>query len=136
MSEDKKKKILCSATIHWCYNNKKSVMSDKYEVTLGNLSDAAVAALTEMGLTVHNRPDKPELGRYIVGKSQYPIKTYYNNEELDATTLVGNGSKGVAAVSKYEWNARGKKGYSASVAYLDITELVEYTSNKEPQEVL
>ena len=57
MTEEKKRiKIKC--TLYWAQLNKMNEMSEAYQVNLCNLSDAACAALEDMGVSVLFDPEK------------------------------------------------------------------------------
>lgn len=124
MSNDKQRvKIACD--IFWAQLSKPNEMSGKYQVNLCKLSDAAVAALEGMGVSVTNKEDKPEMGNYITCKSANPIRAY-DADGIEITGNIGNNSKGRAVVSSYEWKYKNKKGVSPSLVKLVVTELVEY----------
>lgn len=119
-------KLKLKADIYWASLNRKNEMADAYTVDLCNLSDKAVAALEEMGISVQeNAEKKPEQGRYITCKSQRPIKAFDpDNEEI--VEDIGNGSKAICMVGSYPWTYKNKKGISPSLAKLVITDLVVF----------
>ena len=119
-------KLKLKADVYWAALNRKNEMADAYTVDLCNLSDKAVAALEEMGISVQeNLEKKPEQGKYITCKSQRPIKAFdTDNEEI--VEDVGNGSKAICMIGSYAWTYKNKKGISPSLAKLVITDLVEY----------
>lgn len=121
-------KLKLKADVYWASLNRKNEMADAYTVDLCNLSDKAVAALEDMGISVQeNAEKKPEQGRYITCKSQRPIKAFdTDNEEI--VEDVGNGSKAICMIGSYAWTYKNKKGVSPSLAKLVITDLVEYAS--------
>jgi hypothetical protein len=125
MSEEKKA-IKIKADIFWCQHNKVNDMSGKFQINLCNLSDAAVEALEEMGISVQTGEDKKaDMGRYITCKSEKPIRVFdTDNDEI--TEAIG--SKGKALVSTYSWTYKNKKGVSPSLKKLVITDLVEYSA--------
>ena len=129
MSDNKRVKIKCD--IYWAQLNKKNEMSDAYQVNLCNLSDQAVKALEDMGISVlENKEKKPEMGKYITCKSQKPIRAYdEDGQEIDGDVAIGNGSKAKAMITGYEWSYKNKKGVSPSLAKLVITDLIEYANN-------
>lgn len=129
MSEQKRVKIKCD--IYWAQLTKKNEMSDAYQVNLCNLSDGAVKALEDMGISVlENSEKKPEMGKYITCKSQKPIKAFdTDGDEIDADISIGNGSKAKAMIGAYEWTYKNKKGVSPTLAKLVVTDLVEYASD-------
>jgi hypothetical protein len=119
-------KLKLKADVYWAALNRKNEMADAYTVDLCNLSDKAVAALEDMGISVQeNLEKKPEQGKYITCKSQRPIKAFdTDNEEI--VEDVGNGSKAICMIGSYAWTYKNKKGVSPSLAKLVITDLVEY----------
>lgn len=121
-------KLKIKADVYWASLNRKNEMADAYTVDLCNLSDKAVAALEEMGISVlENLEKKPEQGKYITCKSQRPIKAFdTDNEEI--VEDVGNGSKAICMIGTYAWTYKNKKGVSPSLAKLVITDLVEYSA--------
>ena len=128
MIEDFKVKMKCD--IYWAQTHKINEMSGKYQINLCNLSDDAVKALEEAGMTVTQGEDKKaDMGRYITCKSNNPIRVYdADGMEIPADTMIGNGSKAKALVGCYEWKYKNKKGISPSLKRLVITDLVEYVS--------
>ena len=121
-------KLKIKATVNWAFLNRKNEMADAYTVDLCNLSDKAVAALEDMGISVQeNLEKKPEQGKYITCKSQKPIKAFdTDNDEI--VEDVGNGSKAICMIGSYAWTYKNKKGVSPSLAKLVITDLVEYAN--------
>ena len=121
-------KLKLKADVYWASLNRKNEMADAYTVDLCNLSDKAVAALEDMGISVQeNLEKKPEQGKYITCKSQRPIKAFdTDNEEI--VEDIGNGSKAICMVGSYPWTYKNKKGVSPSLAKLVITDLVEYAA--------
>lgn len=119
-------KLKIKADVYWASLNRKNELSDAYMVDLCNLSDKAVAALEDMGISVQeNAEKKPEQGRYITCKSQRPIKAFdTDNDEIDED--VGNGSKAICMIGAYQWTFKAKRGVSASLAKLVITDLVAF----------
>jgi hypothetical protein len=117
--------IKVKADIMWAQLDKVNEMSGKFQVDLCNLSDAAVAALEEMGITV---PEKEGRGKYITCKSANPIKAFDNDGDEIVGVKVGNGSKAKAIITAYEWKYKNKKGVSPSIRKLVITDLIEYGS--------
>ena len=134
MAESQSVKI--KADVMWAQLDKVNEMSGKYQVNLCNLSDAAVVALEEMGISV---PEKEGQGRYITCKSANPIKAFDNDGVELAGVKIGNGSKAKAIITSYEWKYKNKKGVSPSLRKLVITDLVEYGGGKadlDDEEVL
>jgi hypothetical protein len=125
MSEQKPIKIRAKAM--WACLSEPNEMSGKYQLDLTNLSKAAVAALEGLGLEVRKGSDKKEdMGFYITCKSTQPIRLY----DADGTELkgvrMGNGSEVTAVVGSYEWSFKNKKGKSAALKKLVVTDLIVY----------
>lgn len=118
-------KLKIKADVYWAQLTRKNEMSDAYQVNLCNLSDKAVAALEDMGISVLSNENKPEQGRYVTCKSQKPIKAF-DTDGIEIIEDVGNGSKAVCMIGAYSWTYKNKKGVSPSLAKLVITDLVAY----------
>ena len=119
-------KLKIKADVYWACLNRKNELADAYTVDLCNLSDKAVAALEDMGISIQeNAEKKPEQGKYITCKSQRPIKAFdADGDEINED--VGNGSKAVCMIGAYQWSFKAKKGVSPSLAKLVITDLVAF----------
>ena len=122
-------KLKIKATVNWAFLNRKNEMADAYTVDLCNLSDKAVAALEDMGISVQeNLEKKPEQGKYITCKSQKPIKAFDTDGD-EIVEDIGNGSKAICMIGSYAWTYKNKKGVSASLAKLVITDLIVFVGN-------
>jgi hypothetical protein len=119
-------KLKIKADVYWACLNRKNELADAYTVDLCNLSDKAVAALEDMGISIQeNLEKKPEQGKYITCKSQRPIKAFdADGDEINED--VGNGSKSVCMIGAYQWSFKAKKGVSPSLAKLVVTDLVVF----------
>lgn len=122
---DQVKPVKIRGTIYWACLDKKNALSDAYQVDIGQLSDAAVAALEALGIEAKHKDTQ---GFYITCKSMYPIDAYDSNKNL-VVGLVGNGSKAEAVVGSFEWKFKNKKGFSPALKSLVIKELVEYKAD-------
>ena len=123
---EEKKAIKLKADLFWCQHTKVNDMSGKFQVNLCNLSDAAVEALEDMGISVQiGEEKKADMGRYITCKSEKPMRVF-DTENDEITEAIGNGSKAKALVSSYSWTYKNKKGVSPSLAKLVITDLVVF----------
>jgi hypothetical protein len=119
-------KLKIKADVYWACLNRKNELADAYTVDLCNLSDKAVTALEDMGISVQeNVEKKPEQGKYITCKSQRPIKAFDSDNDEIAED-VGNGSKAVCMITPYAWTFKAKRGVSPSLAKLVVTDLVAY----------
>lgn len=98
--------------------------NDRYECTIGNISDDDAAKLTGLGIKVKH---KDAMGNFIVAKSKYLFNpTDDNMKEVDVKAL-GNGSKCVAVISSYTHRMSSKHGNAPTVKKLMVTEVVTYT---------
>ena len=125
MYDGQKVKIKCD--IYWAQLSKINEMSGAYQVNLCNLSDAAAEALEEMGLSVNQDSEKKaDMGKYITCKSKNKPMKAFDVDGDEITEDIGNGSKAKALVGTYSWTYKNKKGVSASLIKLVVTDLVEY----------
>ena len=115
--------VKIKANVMWAFMTRVNEMSNKYQLDLTNLSDAAVKALEEMGIEVK---EKEGHGKYITCKSAKPIRAF-DEEGKEIEEDVGNGSKAKAIISSYEWKYKNKKGVSPSLKKLVITDLVMFS---------
>jgi hypothetical protein len=124
---DEKKKLKIKCDIYWAQLSKMNEMSGAYQVNLCNLSDAAAEALEEMGLSVNQDSEKKaDMGKYITCKSKNKPMKAFDVDGDEITEDIGNGSKAKALVGTYAWTYKTKKGVSASLIKLVVTDLVEY----------
>ena len=124
-------------------------MAEKYTVDLACLSEAAVTALEDMGLSVNNKGD--DRGYYITCKSKNKYKAFEidgreiglkgrtatsDTDDTESGVVVGNGSKAKCLVSYYDWEYNKKKGRSATLRRIVIEDLVEYSPSYEVENAL
>lgn len=121
-------RVKIKADIMWAYLDRMNDMSNKYQVDLCNLSDAAVSALEGMGISVAQKEGK---GYYVTCKSKNQIRAYGSDGEEIVGGTVGNGSKAIALIEPYSWTWKNKEGVSASLKKLVITDLVKYEADVE-----
>lgn len=107
------------------FNTKFNEANDKYECTIGNLSDKAAEALKELGVQIKN---KESMGNFIVGKSKYVFEPVTEDGKPVDVSKIGNGTKVVALVSSYRHKMSAKYGAAPSIKKLIVTELKEYTA--------
>lgn len=121
------KPLKIKADIMWASLNSRNEMSGVYQVDLCNLSKAAVDALSAIGIEAKHKDGQ---GFFITCKSKnFPIEAFRTDgDRYPEDILVGNGSKATAIVSPYSWTFKNKKGISASLNKLTITELVRYVA--------
>lgn len=122
---DQNELLVLNATAYWACVTSPNQLSGKYQVDLCKLSDAAVEALSSVGINVKNKEDDRE--NFITVKSKNPMRYYDKNSEEITGVLIGNESKVKAVVRPYDWTSpQGKPGRSASLVKLVVTELVEF----------
>lgn len=123
------KPVKVSGELFWTkwmnnFNTAFNTDNDKYECTIGNISDDDAAKLTGLGIKVKH---KDAMGNYIVGKSKYAFKPTDDNLKEVSIEALGNGSKCVAVVSSYTHRMSAKHGNAPSIKTLMVTEVVTYT---------
>lgn len=117
--------IVVNAEAYWANLTTPNQMSGKFQIDLSNLSEAASEALKAAGVNVKNKGD--EKGNFVTCKSNNVIRYYDKGGDEMTGVLVGNGSKVKAILSTYDWTSpTGKKGRSASIRKLVVSELVEF----------
>jgi hypothetical protein len=126
-------RVKIKADVMWAYMDKPNDMSGKYQVDLANLSDPAVKALEDMGITVRQKEGK---GFFITCKSTQPIKAFDKAGDVIEGVSIGNGSKAIALVGYYDWSYGAKTGKSPSLKKLVIDELVSYEGAEAPEAVI
>jgi len=95
----------------------------RYGMDIGQLSETAVQKLQDEAMLDVKHKDLQQY--FVTCKSNYPIKVVdTEGKEIDAK--IGNGSECVAVISPYPYNYKGKKGISAGVLEVVITNLIEY----------
>jgi len=98
--------------------------NNRYECTIGNISDDDAAKLTGLGIKVKHKESQ---GNFIVAKSKYLFNpTDENLKEVDVNAL-GNGSKCTAVISSYTHRMSSKHGNAPTIKKLMVTEVVTYT---------
>lgn len=104
----------------------------RYGMDIGQLSEKAVQKLQEEAMLDVKHKDLQQF--YVTCKSNYPIKVV-DQEGKEIAGKIGNGSKCIAIIDPYAYNYKGKKGVSAGVKEVVVTDLVAYnpssTSNAE-----
>lgn len=129
MSIDSMKPVKVAGELYWSnwmkeYNKKFNEANDKYECTLGQLSDAACAKLEELGIKLK---DKDTQGKYIVAKSKFLFDPVDEEGNPVDVSKIGNGTKCYALVSSYRHKMSAKFGAAPSIKKLVITELKVYS---------
>lgn len=128
-------KVTFNAEVMWANLHVRNEMSGKYQVDLTQLSKAAVEKLEELGITVKH---KDEVGFFITCKSdKYPIVAQLpDGTQLKEDIKVGNGSKARCTIEPYAWTFKNKKGKSASLRKLVITDLKVFSPDSDDGEVV
>jgi len=112
------------------FNTKFNDANTKYECTIGNISDNDAAKLVGLGIKIKN---KPEMGNYIVGKSQYVFTPFDKAGKAVSIEEIGNGTKVVAVVSSYTHRMSDKHGNAPSIAKITVNDLVTYVPTVEAE---
>jgi hypothetical protein len=97
--------------------------NDKYECTIGNISDDDAAKLTGLGIKVKH---KDAMGNFIVAKSKYLFKPTGEDLKEVPVDLLGNGSKCTAIVGSYTHRMSAKHGNAPSLKAVTVTEVKTY----------
>ena len=100
--------------------------NDRYECTVGNISDADCEKLKTLGIKIKH---KDSMGNFIVGKTK--DYKYYNlvdkdNKPVDSD-IIGNGTKVIVTLSSYETKMTKMHGMSPSINRIVVTDLIEYS---------
>jgi hypothetical protein len=137
MSIDSIKPVKVAGELYWSnwmkeYNTKFNEANDKYECTLGQLSDAAAAKLEELGIKIK---DKDTMGKFIVGKSKFVFEPVDEEGHPVDISKIGNGTKCYALVSSYRHKMSAKFGAAPSIKKLVITELKVYSPEPAEEEL-
>jgi hypothetical protein len=128
------KPVKVSGQLFWAnwmkeFNTKFNSENEKYECTLGMLSDKACEALKGLGIKIKNKDDA--MGNYIVGKSKFvfePVDAEGNPVDIGQ---IGNGTKVTALVGSYRHKMSAMHGAAPSISKLIVTELVVYGEDAE-----
>jgi hypothetical protein len=141
--------VMINCTLFWPKLTQKNELADKFTVDLCNLSDAAVTALEDMGLTINNKGD--ERGQFITCKSNNKYRAFRpdgtevllkgrtprsDEDDVQSGSVVANGSEARCLIGYYDWEYLKKKGRSATLKRLTITNLVEYEPEAVEMEAL
>jgi len=105
--------------------------NDRYECTIGMISDEDVAKLTSLGIRVKY---KDAMGNYIVGKSKYLFSPLDADGKSVAIDALGNGSKCEALISSYKHKLSAKHGNAPSIQKIKVTEIKTYVPDAKVEE--
>ena len=111
--------------------------NDRYECTIGNISDADVAKLTGLGIRVKYKDSQ---GNYIVVKSKFLFKPTDVDGNFIAVDALGNGSKCEALVTAYKHKMSAKYGNAPSIVgnsektALKVTEVKTYVPDAKQED--
>ncbi len=98
--------------------------NERYECTIGNISDDDAAKLTGLGIKVKH---KESMGNFIVAKSKYLFEPTDDTMKKVDVKALGNGSKCTAVITAYTHRMSAKHGNSPTIKKLMVTEVVTYT---------
>ena len=129
-----------NATVFWYMgltkNDSGKYPSGKYEVVLGNLSDAASEWLSTFGCNINENDNKPEQGKYYKAKSGFPIPAYdMEGNLLDPDIKIGNGSQAVVTIKLVKGAGKNGPYKVASIERLRISDLVVYEDGGDAADV-
>lgn len=105
------------------FNKAFNEANDRYECTIGNISDDDAAKLTSLGIKVKH---KDAMGNFIVAKSKFLFNPADENGVEVPTDVLGNGSKCVAIVGSYTHRMSAKFGNAPAIKKLIVTEVKTY----------
>jgi hypothetical protein len=105
------------------FNKAFNTDNDRYECTIGNISDDDAAKLTGLGIKVKH---KDAMGNFIVAKSKYLFKPTDDKLQEVPIEALGNGSKCVAIVGSYTHRMSAKHGNAPSLKTIMVTEVKTY----------
>ncbi len=109
-----------------------------WTVDVGNLDKTSIDQLKEDGLTVKNKVD--DRGDFVTIKRKVRRKDGQMNRTPDlvdakkrqmSNTMIGNGSDVNVLYSTYDWEFKGRKGTSADLKSIQVTNLIPYSSGVE-----
>jgi|TARA_R110002020_G_scaffold21200_1_gene71916 hypothetical protein len=109
-----------------------------WTVDVGNLDKTSIDQLKEDGLTVKNKGD--DRGDFVTIKRKVRRKDGQMNRTPDlvdakkrqmSNTMIGNGSDVNVLYSTYDWEFKGRKGTSADLKSIQVTNLIPYSSGVE-----
>ena len=115
------------------FNKAFNTDNDRYECTIGNISDDDAAKLTGLGIKVKH---KDAMGNFIVAKSKYLFKPTSEDMKEIPVDLLGNGSKCVAVVGSYTHRMSSKHGNAPSLKAITVTEIKTYVPEAETDDAL
>ncbi len=117
----------------WASLFDKNALSDKYQIDICNLDKDTVKELEKGGLKVKvGEGDKADKGSYIIAKSTFEPKVMDKSKrKWDREISIGNGSSVKCSVDLFEWTMNQKKGVSAGLKAVMVTNLIEYMGDDE-----
>jgi len=121
-----------NGTAFWAQLDQVNQYSGKYQIDVSNLSQKAVEALQEQGISVKNKGD--DRGFFVTCKSKFPISASDKTGASLEGVRIANGSGVTAVISSYSWTSpQGKKGVSPNLKKLVVTDLVHYEKNDDEE---
>ena len=133
--------MVISGTAYWASIAPPNTTFDPdgvWTVDVGNLDKAAIDQLKNDGLTVKNKGD--DRGDFVTIKRKVRRKDGQMNRTPDlvdakkrqmSNTMIGNGSDVNVLYSTYDWEFKGRKGTSADLKSIQVTNLIPYSSGIE-----
>ena len=108
-----------------------------WTIDVGNLSKKAIEQLKSEGLTLKNKGD--DRGDFVTIKRKVRRKDGQMNRTPDlvdankrqlTNTMIGNGSTVNVLYSTYDWEFKGRKGTSADLKSVQVTDLIPYNAEE------
>lgn len=116
------------------FNTKFNEDNNKYECTIGMLSDKASEALTGLGIVIKNKDTQ---GNFIVGKSKYVFDVVDTEGNPVPIEKIGNGTKVTALIGSYGHKMSARFGQAPSIGKIIVTDLVVFgDAEDEDAEIL
>lgn len=113
--------------LFWGNLRKANDMSGKLQFDLCNMDDNTVKLLKENGVSIKNKGDERGDFTTVKGSPQYPPKVMDSKRNLlPEPVQLGNGTKVKIPAKLYEWEFKGKSGWSVSLDSIMVTKLVEF----------
>ena len=130
------KHIKISGELFWTkwmaeFNTRFKKDNNRYECTIGNISDEDAAKLTSLGIRVKY---KDSMGNHIVGKSKFLFNTVDMDGNNVALDTLGNGSKCKVELSSYKHQMSSMHGNAPSIKKVTVTEVKTYVPDAKQED--
>ena len=126
---------IIKGTLYYPHFLAKNDVTQKFEVTVGNLDKQSIQVLKENKITPKKMEDKYEhMGYAISLRSDFAPKiTDSKGRTLSESIIgsIGNGTVAKIAGNIYEWKFKGRKGLAMGLKEIRVLELKKYESVSE-----